>query len=229
VRGCLAFVVFAAVLVGALAFAIVRFALPSLVESAVRGSPLVHGQPLTVVTDASFAGVFLGGRIDAIEVNGRDLTEPDAEIGTFALTLRDVSLLDRAFGSADGRLSNATLVVGNGQRLTVDTVALSGSGTTLTATLDVSATAAEALIRTRLETVGVPIEAVHLGVARIDIRAAGQAVDTTLLVGDAGLALDAGALGTVPIVEAPASGEWRIQAIDVRPTGIHLVVLISLR
>lgn len=227
-RGCLAFLVFVAVLIGALAFGVVRLALPALVDSAVRGSPLIHGQPVSVVTNASIEGVLLGGRIDGIEISGRDVSEPNAEIGSVDVTLRDVSILDRTFGSADGRLTGVTLELGDGQRVTADTVALSGSGASLSATIGLSSGEAEAAIRSRLQAAGLPVEVIRLDVGRIQLTVAGRSLFTDLRLSDGGLALEVDDLARVPLFEAPTTGEWRVEAVGVTPAGIQLTVRIAL-
>ncbi len=228
-RGCLAFLLFAALLIGALALAVVRLALPGLVDSAVRGSPLAHGQPLTVVTNASIEGVFLGGRIDEIEISGRDLAESNASLGTLDVTFRDVSIFDHTFASADGGMTFATLSIGPENRVTADAVGLRGSGTTLTATADFSSPEAEGAIGVVLQDAGVPVDGVHLGTGRVEIKVAGATLPADLRVADGGLTLEAGNLGSIPLIEPPPGSEWRIEGVEVTPAGIRLVLLISLR
>jgi hypothetical protein len=229
-RGCLTFVLFVALLIGGLAFGLVQFALPALVDAAVRNSTLVHGQPVTVITDASIEGVFLDWRIDRIDITGRDLTEPNARVGNLNLTLRDVALVDRTFASASGELSDVDLQIAGVPLARVASVGLTGTSTSIQAGVLVTASAAEAAIRARLQDANVPVQQVRLGAGRIDITIAGQVVSAQPLLTSNGLALDVGApVPPIELVSTPPGGEWRIDSVLVSPAGIRMSIGISLR
>jgi len=229
-RGCLSFLVFVALLITALAVVVVRFALPAVVDSAVRSSPFVHGQPVTVVTDTSFEGVFLRGQIDAIEISGHDLSEPNARIGAATITLRDIPLVSRTFASASGTLTDVDLQVAGVPLARVSSVGLTGTSSTLEADVLIAASAAEAAIQARLEDANVPVQAVKLGEGHVNITIAGQVLSAQLRLGSAGLQLDVGApVVPIDLVAVPAGGEWRIDSVLVSPDGIRMAVAISLR
>ena len=229
-RGCLAFLVFVAALLAVLAYGFTQFALPALVTAGVRSSPLIHGQDVAIKVETSLDGVLLHGRVDRIDISGDDLTEPNARIGRLELTLRDVTLLDHTFGSAEGVLTGLELQVGDGSTATIGVVLLTGSSTSLEARVLVASGAAESAIQSRLRSAGVPVEAVRLGLGRVDLTVVGQSVATQLRVTPTGLDLDAGpTLGLVEVVSTPPGGEWRIASVGVTPLGIELVLAVSVR
>ena len=229
-RGCLSFLVFVSLLLGALAFGFTRFALPALVSAAIESSPLLHGQPATVTTETSLAGVVLGGRIDEIRITTDHLDEPNASIDWVDLTLRDVSMLDRSFASASGELGGVSLDLGDDEPVLIPSIHVGGSATSLSATLDFDAAEAEYVFRSRLTSAGIPIDAVRLGVGQVEVTVRGQIVVASVRLADGGVVLDGGpTVGAIPLLEAPAGGEWRVEEVGVLPTGLHLVVSISLR
>jgi hypothetical protein len=231
VRGCLGFLVFAITAVAVLAFVVVQFALPAVVTSAVRSSPLVRGQNVAVQVDTSLTGLFLHGRIDRIVITGRDLSEPSATIADVSVTLSEVSILDRTFATAAGTLSGVDVEVGSSAPiLHIEMVNLSGSASTLTAEVQVSRAAAEAGLLAPLRAAGVPVDAVSLARGRIDLTIAGLLVETQTVLTESGLSLQAGPLSpSVPILSGPAGGAWRIDEVDVTTSGLRIVLSIALR
>jgi hypothetical protein len=187
----------------------------------------VRGQNVSVQVDTSLAGILLHGRIDRIVITGHDVTEPNATLASVAVTLSDVSLLDRTFAAASGTLSGVDIGVGSATPIHVDSVDLSGSTSTLTATVQISAAVAAAAITARLRAAGVPIDGVSLASGRIDLTIDGQLVETQAVLAANSLSLQVGsAFPSLPILTGASGGAWRIDAVDVSPAGLRLVVSV---
>jgi len=228
-RGCLGFLVFAAILVTLLAAAVVQLVLPSLVAGDVEGSPLLRGQQVEVHVDTSVAGVLLHGRIDSIRITGTSLTEPNATIAALDLTLADVAIADHTFDTASGSLDGVTITTVNGGSIPIDTVAISGFSSTVLATVRIGATAAEAALRSLLQAAGVAVSSVSLGAGVVDVTIQGHAIQARLVTNGNQLVLDAGSpVAPIELLSAPAGGEWRIDTVDVTASGIAIEVAIDL-
>jgi hypothetical protein len=225
-RGCLGFLVFAAILVTALAVALVQLALPAVVTAAVEGSPLVRGQPVAVTVETSLGGVLLHGEIDSVRITGANLSEPPATIGDLDVTLSHVSMVDRTFASADGTLVGVVMDPTAAAPIELPTVWIGGSSSALTATVALDAQQTVALLEARLKAAGAPADArVALIPGGIDLSVLGHSVpariettaETVQLVSEqAGL--------DVTLLEAPAGGPWQIGDLQVTPGGMQMTL-----
>ena len=229
-RGFLAFLVVAALTGGALAVAAVTVVLPAVVSVAVRDSPFLRsGTDVRVDVDASLIGVFLHGSIDRITIAGDGLSEPSARVAAADVDLDDVSILDHSFAEASGTLSGVDLDVAGAGPLHLATVTLQGSSRTLEAVADLDATAAVAAIRRRLAAAGLSSEAVTLTAGRIDVTLAGRTFAALPVITSTEVRLEASdGLVSLPLVTLPTTGEWRITAIQVTPSGIRVTAVVIL-
>jgi hypothetical protein len=227
VRGCLGFLLFVGTAVAVLAFVAVQLALPAVAASAVKASPLLRDQDVTVSVETSFAGVLLHGDLDRVVITGQNLTEPRAAVGRVSVTLSGVSILDRTFVSAAGTLTGVDVGVGATSPIHVDVVNLGGSGSTLTAEIQVGAAAATTAMRDRLRAAGVPVDVVSLAAGHVDLTIGGLVIASQVAMTESSVSLDAGPLlPSLPILSAPAGGEWRIDQVEVTPAGLRIVVSV---
>jgi hypothetical protein len=229
VRGCLGFTLFTIAAVAVLAFGITKWAIPALVAAAVETSPVVHGQAVDVLTDASVTGVFLGGRIDRVRITGTNLSEPSTTIGGLDVVLSGVSILDRTFESASGTIAGASVEIdGSSTPIQIPAVALSGSSSALVATVQLGVPEAEALLRGRI-TRSVPVDEIRLTADGADLVVHGQVVHARLVVTSDTLTLVPDSpLPSAVILSAPSASAWRIQSVQVDPTGVRIAISISL-
>ena len=226
-RGCLGFLTLVALLLAGFALAITLL-LPTAIAAQVRDSPLLRGQPVEVDVQTSLTGLFLHGTIDRITISGEGLREPEASVGTAQIDLTNVSILDRAFASATGTLTDVTVDGASAVPLPLGTVTLGGSSRDLSAIADIDAAAAATAIKGSFVAAGVPVEAVSLAAGRIDLAIAGRTITARPVITSTEVRLEAEGLASLPIVRLPATGEWRITAITITPGGIRVTALVRL-
>jgi len=224
-RGCLGFLVFAAVLIALLAVASVQVLLPAVATAAIQGSSLVRGQPVVVTVETSIAGVLLHGEIDSVRITGTNLSEPPATIGDVDVTLSRVSLIDRTFGSADGTLIGVVVDPTAAVPIELPTVLLGGDSSALTATVTLDAQQTVALLQARLKTAGAPDARVALTSGGIDLSVLGHSVPARIEASAEAVQLVSEQAGLhLTLLEAPAGGPWQIGDVQVTPGGIQLTL-----
>ena len=106
----------------------------------------------------------LGLNADQVQVRATHATFHGLAVDTLAIDLSDVAILGRTAGSVVGRLDGVTLTGVGARDIRLATVTLSGTGQALTATSEVTATAAETLVADAVEaTIGTRPSSVTLG------------------------------------------------------------------
>ena len=199
-RGCL----FTLLLGAAVIAAFVLIGLPAIAAGALTAGVQAAGLQSadTVVTVTSDPPTdLLGLHADRVRIRATDATFRGLEIGSLDLTLRDLHFVDRTAGSIEGTLDDVTAKDVGGHDLTLDSIALSGGGDTVTATTTIPAAQVEAMIADTIEQ--------QLGARPTDVRlAAPDRLTVELVVAVKGRlqVSDAGAL-QVKITNGPVAGQ----------------------
>ncbi len=149
-RGCLFVVVLGAVVL----VLVVAVGLPAVAAGVLTAGVRVAGleaadTTVTVTSDPPTDLITL--HADRVRVRATDATFRGLEIGALDVTLRDVAIVDRTAGSVDGRL-DAVVVPNVGARsLPLGSIAMSGGGDAVIATMTLPADEARTLVAESLE------------------------------------------------------------------------------
>jgi hypothetical protein len=229
VRGCLVTIVLlAAVAVGA-----IWLLLPPLVGTLTQGALVAAGfnaDRMTVTVHADPPPELLGLEADAIRVQASNARYHGLEAVDVDVTLRDVRLGDRTFGSVDGTLRFVSFP-GTADRpaVTVPEATLSGSADRVRATMTFPAAAARDLASAALEgKVGITPSKVTLAAPdRVRVVVGGDTVDGRLAIrADGALLLEprpSGTIGTVVLVEPGPDVPFRIDSFRIVDGGLLVV------
>lgn len=214
-RGCLV----SAAIVIAVAGALVWFALPPLLGTLAQGALVAVGfdaaaTSVTVAADPPPRLLTLEAdvvHIAATNVRFRGLVAAEADV-----TLRDVHLLDRTFGSLQGTLRGVRLTAPAGDEIGVPLVELAGTPDAIRATLTVPAADAQALGSAAVErAIGITPSRVRLVAPdQVRIEAGGQAIEGRLAVREGSLVLvPPAALGLDPVPLVAGTPELPLRVI----------------
>jgi hypothetical protein len=224
-RGCLSFIALVVVLVGAL----VWFAGPAVaggLASAGLAAAGFRGTDTTVDVEANPPFELLGLRADSVRIRSSQASLGEVEAGRVDVTLEDVDLGSRTFGSLDGTLAGVTIAA-DGPDLRVATVLLSGPHDDAAARLMIDRTEVEALVTAAIETAsGRGPTAIALSAPdRLRFAVAGMTIGARLEVDERGgivLRPDSGPLPTVDVFRPPSGVPLKLQAVVVTPAGLEL-------
>src|SRR5438067_552454 len=136
VRGCLTFVLFVAVLVGAMAW----IGLPTVASAAITAGLTASGlsgtdTKVTVTADPPLELASL--HADTVRVHTTDAHWQDLRAASLDMAMTDVSLGSRSFASINGRLTGVEMPTGD-TTLSSSLVTLAGSSAKATATIAVA-------------------------------------------------------------------------------------------
>lgn len=228
-RGCLVTIaLLAAVVVGA-----IWLLLPPLVGTLAQGALVAAGfsaDGMTVTVQGDPPPELLGLRADAIRVQASNARYHGLEAVDVDVTLRDVRLGDRTFGSLDGTLRFVSFP-GTADRpgITVPEATLSGDADHVRATLTFPAAAARDLASAALEgKIGITPSRVTLAAPdRVRVVAGGNTIDGRLTVrADGALLLQpqpSGTIGTLVLVEPGPDVPFRIDSFRIVDGGLVVV------
>ena len=185
-RGCLGVLVLAAVLVVAGAW----FGGPTLasvlVESALDVSGL-EGRNRSVVVDSDPPIEILGGRADKVVIGADDVVLEGLDADRLDITLFDVDLIGRTFGSIEGRLEGVVLSAGDRSATEAELVELLGSADDTLATVRIAGSVVDRLAREALERdTGLAVNGMFLEAPNTIVFTSGPTRVTGLLTVDAG-------------------------------------------
>lgn len=226
-RGCLSFLVFAAVLLAALAWFGVPPAADWLVTQMVRGS--ISGDVRAhVAADPPPRLLLL--HADTLQVDGTGVTLPGGTIsaGSLSLTLTDVNLLSRHASQVIGRLGDVTVASAGlaGGPLPIRSVALSGPSDSVAAVMTVDAATALAIARAEVSSLtGAGSADVSLVAPdSLGIVVAGQVTLARLGVVKGSLVAQpqSGAIGTITIIDGASLGPLRLTSVQVTASSVIL-------
>ncbi len=226
-RGCLLFLVFAAVLLAALAWFGVPPAADWIVTQIVRGS--ISGDVRAhVAADPPPRLLLL--HADTLQIDGTGVTLPGGSISaaSLSLTLSDVNLLSRHAGSVTGRLGDVAVAAAGlaGGPLPIRSVTLSGPPDNVAAVMTVDASTALAIARaevTRLTGV-VPADVSLLAPDFLRIVAAGQVTVAQLVVVQGSLVAQpsSATIGAITIVDGASLGPLHLTSVEVTASTVVL-------
>jgi hypothetical protein len=226
VRGCfITIALLAAVAVGA-----TWLLLPPLVGTFAQGALVAGGfdaDNMTVTVRADPPPRLLGLTADAIRVKASNARYRGLEAVDVDLTLRDVRLGDRTFGSLDGTLRFVTFPGAVGRsRISVPQVTLSGDATRVRATMTFPAAAARDLTAAALEgKVGITPSSVTLSAPdTVRVVAGGQTIVGRLVVrADGALVFEpkpSGAVGPLVLFAPDPDVPVRIDSFRIEAGGL---------
>jgi hypothetical protein len=216
-RGCLFVLVIGAVVLVGGAWAGGPGIAGALVQGALEASGF-HGRNTSVRVEADPPIEVVTGRADRVVVRSQDVTFDDLEADVLDLTLVDVSLTTRRFGSVEGTLEGVTVHQESGP-VPVDHIDLAGPAANATATVvmdgeDVERLAADALN----ERLGLPIGGAVLTAPDVlSLTVAGQVVNARFVVEpDGSLSL-----------AAPVPGNPRVVIVEGDPFRIDTAQVVD--
>lgn len=161
-RGCLGVLLLAAVVVLAGAW----FGGPSLAGVLVEGALDVAGlesRDRSVLVESDPPIEVLGGHADRVDIRADDVVLADLDADRLDLTLFDVDLGARRFGSIEGRLTGVVLTAGDGSATEAEIVDLLGPADEVVATARISGSVVDRLAREALaRQEGLTVDAVTL-------------------------------------------------------------------
>ncbi len=231
-RGCLSFLVFAAVLLAALAWFGVPPAADWLVTQAVRASISgdVHAH---VAADPPPRLLLL--QADTLQIDGTGVTLSGGSISaaSLSLTLTDVNLLSRHASRVSGSLGGVSVAAAGLARgpLPIRSVTLSGPSDDVAAVMTVDASTALAIVRAEVgRLTGVaPADVSLLAPDSLRIVAAGQVSVARLAVVQGSLIAQpsSAAIGAITIVDGASLGPLRLTSVQVTATSVVLTGLLD--
>lgn len=190
-RGCLSVLLLAAVVLVAGAW----FGSPTLAGVLVEGALDVAGlesRNRSVRVDSDPPIEILGGHADRVVIGADDVVLADLDADRLDLTLFDVDLVGRRFGSIEGRLARVVLTAGDGSATQAETVHLLGPADDVVATVRISGPVVDRLARDALaRQEGITVDAVTLEAPDTIAFTIGPARVTGRLAIDAGGTLSA--------------------------------------
>jgi hypothetical protein len=172
------------------------------------------------------------GHADKIRLTSTQVSVSDLNAATMDVTLNDVQLIDRTFGSADGTLTGVRVFTPSGDGLTIDTVVLHGASTATTATLTVSNAEAESLAEQQFKAHTTLAAKVKVSAPdKVTITINGQSKPGHLVVKDGSLLMvpESTDLPTVTLLQAGSGNPFHLTTVSVGPTTITLGGMIDLQ
>jgi hypothetical protein len=219
-RGCLTFLLFVAILVGALAWVGLPTVASAGITAALAASGL-SGTDTKVTVTANPPLELASLHADSVRVQTSDAHWNDLRAATLDLTLDDVSLGSRSFASIKGRLTGVQMASG-GTTLSSGLVTLAGSSSKATATIAVAPGVVSALATDAAErTIGTRPSKVTLSAPdKVSLVIDGRSVAGRLAIdaGGALVALVQGA-GTVQLLAPDAGNPFTLTSVAVTPDG----------
>lgn len=225
-RGLLRFLILVAVLVGIGVLLVVQLLIPAIVTAEVRAAIPVSATPIAVDVRTSLTGVLLHGRIDSITVSGSNVRRGLVTAAAMDITVGDVGIIDRSFGTVTGALSGVQLDQGIHPPMRLTRVTLSGSATRIQAAAELSPADLETELELAIAGVGSdPVfGSAHVSVAGgvIHVEAGTNDVAATLRLENGAIVLDGGPLGSLTLATPPADGSWQVTNIQLTPAGARI-------
>jgi hypothetical protein len=216
VRGCLSFLLFAALLIGAVAWVGLPTLAAGVIDVALTGSGF-HGEDTTVDVRADPPLELLAGHADRIAIESRAVTSGSLAADTLTLTLDDVTLADRSAGASSGTLTGVTLAEASGAVVHVARIDLGGPSDGADARLRVTAAEVRARAQAALGASGIAVTDVTPDPPdSLVVTALGQQLRATLVIDPAGaIALSVPGFAPVALVAPPPGVAIRFRSVTV--------------
>jgi hypothetical protein len=225
-RSCLIQLLIAVVVV----FALLWFGLPfgaSWLATNGLNAAGFNGTDTKVEVSAAFPPQILIGRADKIRITSSQVSVDDLHAASIDVTLNDVALIDRTFGTVDGTLTGVRVPDPTGDAITIETVALQGKSTAATATMTISQAEAERVAEAQLKGAVVKFVAPD----KVTITLNGKTEPGRLVVKNGSLVVvpDSGALPSLTIIAGGKGNPFQLTSASVGATTITLVGTIDLQ
>jgi hypothetical protein len=213
VRGCLFVLIFAAAVLGAVAW----FGAPilaSTVISAALQSGGFHAASSTVTATSDPPPKLLLGRADRVEIAGSDVDFRTFHAASLDLVLSDVDLLSRRAARISGRITGAELTTGDGATTKAD-VTIDGAAAAAAARIVVDGATVDRAVKAALMAkLGVAVTSMELvapDVLRISVP--GASVQGRLVIDDSGAIALSTPLGSATILRLDPAFPLRLTAV----------------
>lgn len=202
----------------------------ALIAGALRASGFV-GVDTTVDAVASPPPLLLTGHADTVSVHSSNVTMRQMQAAKLDLTLSDVGLLSRSFGSIDGTLVNVRIARAKGPSVEALSARVSGPASAAKVVLLFDVPEVDALVSSALAA-SIGNQAIELTPPdQVTFTLDGRAASGSLIVRDGSLALQPTGLDGVPIVlvEPPVGAGWRIESLALGATQLDLALIVDFR
>jgi hypothetical protein len=225
-RSCLIQLLIAVVVV----FALLWFGLPlgaSWLATNGLNAAGFNGTDTKVEVSAAFPPQILLGHADKIRLTSSQVSVDDLHAATIDVTLNDVALVDRTFGTVDGTLTGVRVPAPTGDAITVETVTLQGESTAASATMTISQAEAERVAEAQLKGAVVKLAAPD----KVTITLNGKTEPGRLVVKNGSLMVipDSSALPSLTIIAAGKGNPFQLTSASVGASTITLVGTIDLQ
>jgi hypothetical protein len=222
VRGCLFIVLFAAAVLGAVAWFGAPIAASAVIQSALSGSGY-SARISQVRATSDPPPKLLLGRADRVAISGVDVDFRTLHADALELVLTDVDVIARTAGAVTGRIDGAELETTEGASAVAD-VAIDGSGDAAAATITVARPTVESVVRAAFERqAGVAATAVALiepDVLRI--TAGTSTIEGRLKVDDSGAIALRSLFGTTTVLRFDPSFPLTLRSVAVADGGLRI-------
>ena len=194
-----------------------------LVTAGVKAAGL-ESNDITVNVTSDPPWDLVGLRADRVRVRATTATFRGLQIGALDVALQDVALLDRTAGAVTGQLTGVTVPDVGGSPLGLAAIALSGSGSAVTATTTVGGVDAAKLIASEISSatgITLPSTAVHLTAPnRVIVRTSSLTGTVTLSADAAGnLVASVPSVGAVTVLRSGQDLPIRLTSVKVNGSG----------
>ncbi|HEX7492255.1 MAG TPA: hypothetical protein VF337_11200 [Candidatus Limnocylindrales bacterium] len=230
-RSCLIRLLVMAVFVFALLWFGLPFGASWLATNALNAAGFT-GTGTQVDISATLPPRILLGHADKIRLSSTQVSVGDLNAATMDVTLSNVQLIDRTFGSVDGTLTGVRVFTPTGDGLTIDNVVLHGESTAATATLTVSIAEAESLAEEQFKAHTTLAATVKVAAPdKVTITINGQSKPGHLVVRDGSLLMvpESTDLPTVTLLQTGSGNPFHLTKVSVGASALTLGGMIDLQ
>jgi hypothetical protein len=230
-RSCLVQLLIAVVVVFALVWFGVPFGASWLATNALTAAGF-SGTDTRVEVSADLPPRLLLGHADTVRLTSSQVSVGDLHAAAMDVTLHDVELIDRTFGSVDGALTSVRVPAPSGDPVPIDKVTLDGVGSAATATLSLTNATAESLAESQLKAQTGLAGKVKLSAPDKATLTINGKTETGRLVVNAGalqLVPNSGSLPTLNLITAGHGNPFQLTSASVGASSVTLVGTIDLQ
>jgi hypothetical protein len=220
VSGFLRFLALFLVLVGVMVLVVLPLAVGPFLTQLLRDQGLRSDS--LQVTVAMFDPFLVVGRSRSTHLSATDVDFTSTTVGSLELTLGDVSLFDRTWGTVNGEIRDVA-VRSSTETVSVGTLAVTGPAQAATATARLSAAEGEALIRAAAARQGLRVDRVLFSGVGVRVTIGGVEAAGRLEVRGGALVLFPGSgLGGVPLVQPALADPWQLEEAWISDAGLNI-------
>lgn len=183
------------------------------------------GTNTKVEVSADLPPRILLGHADTIRLTSSQVSVGDLHAATIDMSLGGVELIDRKISSVFGTLTGVRVPAPNGDPVTIDTVAVQGTGTAADATLTTSNAEAESLAESQLKAQTGIVATVKLqapDIATVIISKQSQKGHLRVNAGALQLVPVSGSVPTVTLIDAGNGNPFKLTSVAVGANAITL-------